>query len=304
MQEMARRIGALATSDGFLPSALPDVRLMRSGRHLSRRPMIYAPSVVIIAQGRKLARFADRTFTYDPGHCLTLNVPLPFESETFGTPSEPVLGMVVRITPALVTELLLQLDAPPPESALHAMQACPMDDALADAALRLLACMRRSEEARILGPTLIRELTYRLLDSAHGSNLRALGHTGSRFGQIAKILNRLHADYAQDHDIERMARDAGMSLSSFHAHFKHVTASSPLQYLKTIRLHRARMFMVNERMNASQAAARVGYESVSQFGREFKRLFGDTPGNITAQLRAILSERGIAQLHGTPEFFD
>lgn len=101
-----------------------------------------------------------------------------------------------------------------------------------------------------------------------------------------------------------MARDAGMSLSSFHAHFKDITASSPLQYLKTIRLHRARTLMVNERLNASQAAVRVGYESVSQFSREFKRLFGDTPGNISAQLRAVLSERGVTQLHGTPEFFD
>ncbi len=131
-----------------------------------------------------------------------------------------------------------------------------------------------------------------------------MGSRTSRIAHVTRILNRLHVEYDREHDVEQLARDAGMSLSAFHAHFKGLTATSPLQYLKTIRLHRARMLMGNERMTASEAAARVDYESVSQFSREFKRLFGDTPRNVTSQLHAVLAERGLTRMNGTLGFGD
>jgi AraC-like DNA-binding protein len=121
-----------------------------------------------------------------------------------------------------------------------------------------------------------------------GGNLRALAAPHSHFGQISRVLHRIHAEYARTLDMASLAREAGMSVSTFHAHFKAVTSSSPLQYLKTVRLHKALMLMVHEGANASSAALRVGYESASQFSREFKRFFGDGPAAVASQLRKAL----------------
>jgi AraC-like DNA-binding protein len=134
----------------------------------------------------------------------------------------------------------------------------------------------------------VREITYRVLIGPLGHNLRALAAPHTHFGQISRVLNRIHAEYSREFDIGTLARDAGMSLSTFHAHFKAVTSSSPLQYLKNVRLHKARMLMVHEGANAGTAATQVGYESPSQFSREFKRLFGDGPAAVANQLRRSL----------------
>jgi AraC-like DNA-binding protein len=123
----------------------------------------------------------------------------------------------------------------------------------------------------------VREITYRVLQGNLGHNLRALAAPHSHFGQISRVLQRMHTDYADTYDVEDLAREAGMSVSTFHAHFKAVTSSSPLQYVKNVKLHKARMLMVHEGASAGAAAAEVGYESVSQFSREFKRLFGAGP---------------------------
>jgi AraC-like DNA-binding protein len=154
--------------------------------------------------------------------------------------------------------------------------------------VRLLESLQSSDDARILGPQIVREITYRVLTGPLGANLRGLAAPQSHFGQITRVLNRLHTDYAGSHDIEALARDAGMSISTFHVHFKRVTASSPLQYLKTIRLHKARTLMVHDGLGAAAAAIKVGYESASQFSREFKRHFGGSPAEVAAQLRTNL----------------
>jgi AraC-like DNA-binding protein len=121
-----------------------------------------------------------------------------------------------------------------------------------------------------------------------GGNLRALAAPDSHFGRISRVLTRIHTDYARHYDIGKLAHDAGMSVAAFHTRFKAITSSSPLQYLKNIRLNKARMLMVNDGLNASGAAIKVGYESASQFSREFKRLFGDGPARVAADMRKLL----------------
>lgn len=287
---MASLLANLATNQGFSASRLPGVKFMRSTEYVAPSPITYEPSIVIVAQGRKSGRLGERTFFYDANNYLVLTAPLPFECETFGTPENPLLGLSVAVTPALVAELLVQLDNAPADNNARpqAIESAPVDDALSDAAVRLLECLHSPDDARILGPQIIREITYRVLTGPLGANLRALAAPQSHFGQITRVLNRLHADYANNHDVETLAREAGMSVSTFHAHFKNVTASSPLQYLKTIRLHKARMLMVHDGLGAAAAALRVGYESASQFSREFKRHFGGAPAEVAAQLRASL----------------
>ncbi len=288
---MVALLGELAQGRGFSASRLPGVKFMRSPRHVPRTPVSYDPSIVIIAQGRKVGHLGGRRFAYDRNHFLVLSVPLPFECETFGTPEEPLLGVSIGVTPALVTELLLAMQSTPAIFALQpeAIRAAVLDAALAGATVRLLESLRSDDEARILGPQIVREITYRVLLGELGGTLRALAAPDSSFGQISRVLHRIHAEYARVFDMPTLAREAGMSVSTFHARFKAVTSSPPLQYVKSVRLHKARLLMVHDGASASTAAARVGYESASQFSREFKRLFGDTPAAVAHDLRETLT---------------
>lgn len=287
---LANVLAELATVEGFGPTCLPEVRLMLSTERHPSAPVSYDPSIVIIAQGRKRGRLGGRTFTYDARNYLVLAVPLPFECETIGTPEEPLLGMAVRVDPSTVAELLLEMDAQPGRSAdaLRAIDAAPLTAELIDAATRLAHCLRSSVEARVLGPPIIREILYRALCGGRGVALRALATPQSNFGQIARALRRIHIDYAQTLDVGTLAREAGMSVSTFHANFKAVTAKPPLRYLQTIRLHKAQVLMVAG-VSVAEAARRVGYESPSQFSREFKRLFGASPKEIANRTRVALS---------------
>jgi len=284
-------LSQLATRDCFSDSMLEGVRFMRSTQRIPRRPVVYEPGIVIIAQGRKRGYLGGRIYTYDAKNYLVLSVPLPFECETEGTPDKPLLSLSVSVDPATVAELLMEMDDVPlqPVAAPRAIYATPLNDGLCDAATRLLECLRSRSDARILGPQIVREITYRVLRGEQGSALRAVAARHSHFGQIHKALRRIHTDYSAAIDIETLANESGMSVSAFHHNFKAVTSSSPLQYLKTIRLHKARMLMVNEGLGAGSAAGRVGYESPSQFSREFKRLFGSTPGEEAERWRGAMT---------------
>jgi AraC-like DNA-binding protein len=286
---MVALLTKLAVGEGSIPSRLPAVTLVRLAENLPRTPFVYEPSICIIAQGRKIITLGLRSFVYDANHYLTVALPTPVESEAFANPETPLLGMIIQVQPSLVTELLMQMDSLPTISdAPHIMDATAVDEPMADAAVRLLECLEGDESARILGPGILREIVYHVLRAGSGANLRALAAPDSRFARIGRILNRLHLDYAAPHNMEALAREAGMSVSGFHAHFKAMTSSSPLQYLKAIRLHKARLLMVNEDVSAAVAASLVGYESISQFSREFKRFFGDTPTAVAARLRTTL----------------
>lgn len=287
---LATVLAELATSEGFGSTCLADVKLMRSTETYRSAPVSYDPSIVIVAQGCKRGRLGARTFTYDAWNYLVLSVPLPFECETVGTPEEPMLGMAVRVNPSTVAELLLEADPPLLEStgSLHAIDAVPLTAPLYDAAVRLAHCLRWPVEARALGSQTIREIIYRALCGSQGAALRALATPQSSFGRIARALRRIHADYAQSLDVSTLARETGMSVSTFHANFKAVTAKPPLRYLQTIRLHKAQVLMVAG-VPVAEAARRVGYESPSQFSREFKRLFGGPPKEITNRSRVALS---------------
>src|ERR1700730_18537252 len=285
-------LSELARGEGFIPSRLPGVKFLRSTEHIPRTPVVYDQSIVIIAQGRKTGHLGGQTFIYDAHNYLVVATPMPFECETEGTTEEPMLGVSVRVTPGVVAELLMTMESSPSTHDVlpQAVQAAPLAKTLSNATVRLLECLRSENDARILGPHIVREITYRVLLGKLGGNLRALAAPQSHFGQISRALRRIHADYARTLDIASLAREAGMSSSTFHAHFKAVTSSSPLQYLKTVRLHKAQMLMVQEWANASSAALRVGYESASQFSREFKRLFDGGPAAVASELRKSLTQ--------------
>ena len=284
---LAGLLGEIVEGEGQSKSPVPGVRFMRSSKPLIRSQVSYDPSIVIIAQGRKCGYLGEKVFVYDANHFLVLSVPLPFECETLSSPDGPLLGISIGVNPALVGSLMIEMEPAPPvtKGNPQAIVANPLNDTLYDATVRLVQSMRSTDDARILGPQIVREIIYRVLRSQEGEPLRALAAPHSHFGQISRVLQRIHVDFAKPMDMASLARDAGMSVSTFHAHFKAVTSSPPLQYLKNIRLHKARTLMLHGGQTASSAALMVGYESASQFSREFKRFFGRTPAAETQFLK-------------------
>lgn len=280
----------LAKGEGYSPSRLAGVKFMRSTFDLMRTQVSYEPSIVIVAQGRKRGYLGDQMFTYDANHYLVLSVPLPFECETLASPDGPLLGISIGVTPAVVGEIMMEMEKslPIPMGKPQAIRANKLDDRLYAATVRLVEALGNADDARILGPQCVREITYRVLCHEEAGTLRALAAPHTHFGQISRALHRMHADYAQPMDMTTLASEAGMSVSTFHSHFKAVTSSPPLQYLKAIRLHKARLLMVNQGETAGAASRLVGYESASQFSREFKRFFGDTPAAVAEQMRRSL----------------
>lgn len=275
---------------GILPSVLNGVKLTRSACSSSRNPVMYEPCIVIVAQGIKRGFLGDRMFIYDARNYLTLTVPLPFECETEVAEDGTFLGVVIRIDLAMVGELVMKMGAGQPTllQPEATVIETPVDLALSDATVRLLECMVSPVDAGVLGPQIVREIHYRVLCGQQGGALQALLLTGGTRMLMHRILHRMHSDYARPMDIASLANEAGMSVSALHHHFKVLTDTSPLQYLKTIRLHKARMLMVQEAVGAAIAAERVGYESPSQFSREFKRLFGASPTEETERMRMKL----------------
>jgi hypothetical protein len=168
-------LSELAPRDGFLPSRLPDVSFMRTTRHIPRTPITYEPGIFIMAQGRKTGYLGDKRFVYDASHYLVLSVPMPFECETRGSPEAPMLAVRVGVTPAAVTELLMQMEHLEPASGSQpqAMEATALDDILRGATIRLLESLRSADESRILGPQIVREIIYHVLRGKLGPNLRA-----------------------------------------------------------------------------------------------------------------------------------
>jgi AraC-like DNA-binding protein len=283
---------AMAPGEGYTLTALPSVRILRSDRALARTPVLYDPGIVIVCQGAKRGYFGDQLYVYDAQHYLAVSVPVPFDMETAATPEHPLLALYLHLDFTLAAELMLQIDRAPsmaPAQAPQSMLASAMDDAMRATVLRLLEALNRPLEAEVLGTGLLRELYYRVLTGAQGGALRAALSSKGQYGKVGRALRRIHAGYADALTLAQLAGEAGMSPPTFHAHFKAITRTSPMQYLKSTRLHQARLLMVRQGLSAEVACRAVGYTSASQFSREFRRLFGLTPAAETKRMRSSFS---------------
>ncbi|ANS44843.1 AraC family transcriptional regulator [Serratia inhibens] len=286
---MARQATRFAEGNGYTPSPVPRVKILYVDRYCPRQPVMYEPGVVIVFQGHKVGYCGNKVFQYDPRNYLLMSVPLPFECETFASPELPLVGLAVNIDTQMLQDLLIDIGDDDylmqPRRESNGVNLAALSEEMLCATERLLDVMAKPLDARVLGPQIVREILYHVLRGSCGASLQELVNRHTHFSQIAKALRRIENQYAEGLNVEQLAGEVNMSISAFHHNFKAVTNTSPLQYVKSYRLHKARLLMVHDGLKASTAAIRVGYESASQFSREFKRFFGVTPSDEIARLR-------------------
>ncbi|MDN2485218.1 AraC family transcriptional regulator [Kosakonia sacchari] len=288
--QLTEKIKRLKVNENRLNALLPDIRLLYGTQPGTRTPVMYQPGIVFLFSGHKIGYINERVFRYDTNEYLLLTVPLPFECETFATPEVPLAGIRLNVDILQLQELLMDIGEDEhfrPDVAASGINSAVLSEGILCAAERLLDVMERPLDARILGKQIIREMLYHVLTGPRGGALLALVSRQTHFSLISRVLKRIESQYTENLSVDQLAAEANMSVSAFHHNFKSVTSTSPLQYLKTYRLHKARMLMVHDGMKAGAAAMRVGYESPSQFSREFKRYFGLTPGEDVARIRMM-----------------
>ena len=276
---------------GLCDAPVVGVRLFRSDGCLGRAPCIYEPCVVFVLQGVKRAYLGSESFDYTPANYVVFSVPMPMEAELLEASVErPFLAMSLTIDPATITDLQMSIDAKEvtPAGPQKGITVSPIGQSMGEALYRLFSTFGDKRDAQVLGPMMVREIFYRVLLGNQGSILRAAVHRHGHYHRINQLLKAIQSDCAADLSTAEMARIANMSKTSLHDSFKSITTLTPLQYVKSIRLHRARALMINDGLTAGAAAYAVGYSSVSQFSREFKRLFGNPP-SIEVQTASALS---------------
>jgi AraC-like DNA-binding protein len=286
-EELVERIARAIREDGTA-QPLQGLHLYRHSLPLEQVYSVVEPSVCVVAQGSKEFLLGDSRYRYDPLHYLLVTVDLPNVGQVLEASKErPFLSLRLELAPTLVGEVLVEAGhASPRDSAdVRAIAVSPLDMHLLDAVVRLTRLLDSPAEASVLMALITREIIYRLLVGEQGARLRHLALLGGYTPHIARAIERLRQDFDQPLRIEQMARDLGMSVSGLHRHFKAVTALSPLQFQKRLRLLEARRLMLGEELDAASAAYRVGYHDASHFNREYKSLFGVPPMRDMHRLR-------------------
>jgi AraC-like DNA-binding protein len=285
--ELASAVDRHTGADGMYETGVPGLMLYRASRPSEHDATVYEPSLVIVAQGSKEVLLADETYRYDPAQSLLVSVDLPVTARVVeATPARPCLVVRIFLDPAVVGELLADGTAAPHTGPpARGLAVSPVTPQLLDAVSRLVALLDTPDDIGPLAPLILREITYRVLSGPQGSRLCQIAAAGAPAQRIARAIKWLKEHLTAPLRIESLARQVRMSPSALHLHFKSVTALSPLQYQKQLRLQEARRLMLGEGRDAAEAAFRVGYESPSQFSREYRRLFGAPPRQDVAGLK-------------------
>lgn len=288
LKELAKTIARhTGTRNGPRTTAVPGLMLMRSDQAKQPNHILFRPSLCLVVQGAKWAAFGERRIDYRAGQALIVTAELPMLGRVAeASPREPYLGLVLEFEPTIMREVLSALPTPPKvdETTQPGVFAIEVDGPLAEATLRMVRLLDTPQAIPVLYPAIMREITYWLLSGPHGAQVIRMALAPGHERRIATAIRTLRQHFAETVSIEDLANVAGMSPSVFHRHFKAVTALSPLQYQKHLRLLEARRLMAYGDANVETAAFEVGYESPSQFSREYARMFGAPPRRDIAAL--------------------
>jgi len=279
LEELARLIDKYSNGEGAHETGIPGLRVIKLSTPV-QMSAVYIPSICVIAQGSKQVLLENEIHHYAPSQFLATSVELPVIGQVLeASADKPYLCFQLDVNPREMSELMTQIEYKPSagNGTERGMFVGKMDDTLMDCVLRLIRLLDTPKDIRLLAPLTIREMYYRLLSGEHGPAIIQLAMQGSTMQRIAQVIHKMKTDISTSIRIEDLAALANMSPSSFHYHFKLITAMSPLQYYKRLRLTEARQIMLTEQTDAASAAYRVGYESPSQFSREYARMFGAPP---------------------------
>ncbi len=295
IETLGKSIARLTEKEEQHTSAVPGLSLFRQDEPTEPTSGVYEPSVCLVAQGAKRVLLGDDTYVYDAHHYLITSVHLPTVVQIIEASREkPYLGLRLMLDQREISQLMVDSNLPPPraQQSSRGMATGEVTLPLLTAFQRLIDLLAEQQDIPILGPIIQREIIYRLLVGDQGERLRQIASAGSQSHQIARAIDWLKANFAQPLSIDDLAAQVRMSSSTFHHHFRSMTALSPLQFQKQLRLQEARRLMLAERMDAATAGFQVGYESPSQFSREYNRLFGAPPLRDITNLRQMAADGG------------
>ncbi|NJB93203.1 AraC family transcriptional regulator [Xanthomonas arboricola] len=285
---LAQTISGIAHTDGDHATAISGLTVHR--RNAPTKPLhcIYTLAVGVVVQGAKQVMQGEEVMTYSPGQSMLTTIDLPVISHvTQASIHAPFLGLMLTLDSRLISEMASEMELPPrmKEEAFRTISIETLDDPLVDALNRLLGLQKEPKLLPLLAPLIQKEITARLMTGPHAPHLHHLATTGSPSQHIAKAVAWLKQNFTRTLQMDDLAARAHMSASTFRLHFRAITGTSPLQYQKQLRLQEARQLMLNQNVDASNAASLVGYESASQFSREYSRLFGAPPQQDARRLR-------------------
>lgn len=271
---------------GFTQTDIPGLGIVRSTSPSGLVHAISRPLVCLVLQGRKQVTMGTQTFVFGAGDSLLITADVPTVSQiTRASEATPYLSLVLELDVAVITDLTLQMGGEVIAGG-EPVRVAPTETEVAEAALRLMRLLERPASIPVLHASMVRELHYWLLAGRYGAAIRQLGWPDGNAQRVARAVAVIRAEFKRPLPVERLAETAGMSPSSFHHHFRAVTSLSPLQFQKQLRLIEARRLMMSEGMSASSAAFAVGYESVPQFTREYRRIFGLPPAKDRESARS------------------
>lgn len=276
---------AQADAAGIAATPIGGLSVIRATRPSELQYAVSQPLVALVVQGRKRVRMGDAVFDFGVGDSLVISADVPTVSQiTEASIGAPYCSFVMELDQAVLTELAVEIKAAPLAHS-SPIRIEPTDDEVRDAAHRMMKLMKRPASLSVLGPQAVREFHYWLLAGRHGAAIRGLGWPNGHAQKIGKAVSLLRRDFARPLRVETLADAAGMSPSTFHHHFKTITSLSPVQFQKQLRLIEARRQMLADDCSPTIAAFNVGYESVTQFTREYARMFGLPPVRDTQAAR-------------------
>ncbi len=289
-----QKLAALVTrhtdgkGNGFHKTAIEQLEFQRESSVSTTLQGVCEPILAILVQGKKEALLGEETYRYGAAQYLVVSVDLPLSAFIVeATPEQPYLGFKLNLDPRQLCDIITAQASviEDKKNSVRGLFVSTVDAPLLDCAMRLTRLLDTPQDIPILAPMIIREIYYRLLIGEQGEAVRQIATSGSNMQRIAEVIKLIKADFTKPIRVEELAEQASMSLSSFHHHFKKVTSMSPLQYQKQLRLLEARRLMLAENSYAANAAYKVGYESQSQFSREYSRMFGAPPMRDIERLR-------------------
>lgn len=292
-------LNELVDTDGIHKTAIPALDLVRVSDVSMPLHAIYEPSLLLIAQGAKLVILGNESYRYDSASYLVTSVNLPISGQiTQATPQQPFLSVKIRFDMTQILDIKHKLEqlgkgeekGKAKEDSSRGLAVKTTSTALLDAVVRLVTLLKTPQDISVLAPLMITEILYRIVQDDQDNLIKQFTIVGSHAHAIASIITQINTNFSEPIVIQQLAEEANMSTSSLHAHFKRVTAMSPLQYQKLIRLQEARRLLLSELSDAAEVGYRVGYESPSQFSREYARMYGLPPISDMKRIRAEITE--------------